>query len=539
MPCTRSTRSARELKAALAAAPPVHLRVQEEVGDLLFTLVNVARLSGIDPESALKSANRKFRRRFAFVEDALRERGSSPARSTIEEMETLWQEAKSREAGPHAPPSSSSRALSLAAPRAAAAQESRRRWDTLCQIRKDKFDLHPARGDARERHRHVDRDDEGRPSTTRSMKTSAAAIRGGSASTSSPTAAASASSARRSASAATCSRSAPVYDIVEGAYDLRKFVAERNPKKIGLNMSEEIGAADGLSHAAYLELGEDARDPTTRARFVSAEKLVSDFRSRRVAHRRSRRSPNAGELSRSIAERALSNEVITPGVTTLEDVAWWMQDRLLEQGLASSFDMPSVYVTGPKGIEDTSNQRIIQRGDLLIIDWGVVPPELLHRREAHGLRAQARREGGAEGPPERVRPGREASRRDPPEHQAGPARRRDARGAQPARDAKPGFEVMKEFNKPTSGPKTDVIIGCHSVGNMGHGIGPSIAWFNPLRLTYTLKPTNLLSIEFFAYTAAPEFGGAKVRIPLEDDAVVTERGIEWLYPVNNRILLVR
>jgi tetrapyrrole methylase family protein / MazG family protein len=101
---------ARELKAALAAAPPVHLRVQEEVGDLLFTLVNVARLSGIDPESALKSANRKFRRRFAFVEDALRVRGSSPAQSTIEEMETLWQEAKSREAGPDAPPSSSSRA---------------------------------------------------------------------------------------------------------------------------------------------------------------------------------------------------------------------------------------------------------------------------------------------------------------------------------------------------------------------------------------------------------------------------------------------
>ena len=102
-----------------------------------------------------------------------------------------------------------------------------------------------------------------------------------------------------------------------------------------------------------------------------------------------------------------------------------------------------------------------------------------------------------------------------------------------------GFEVMKEFNKPTAGPKTDVIIGCHSVGNTGHGIGPSIAWFNPLRLTYTLKPTNLLSIEFFAYTAAPEFGGSKVRIPLEDDAIVTERGIEWLYPINGRILLVK
>ena len=46
-------------------------------------------------------------------------------------------------------------------------------------------------------------------------------------------------------------------------------------------------------------------------------------------------------------------------------------------------------------------------------------------------------------------------------------------------------------------------------------------------------------IEFFAYTAAPEFGGAKVRITVEDDAIVTDRGVEWLYPINQRILLVR
>ena len=98
---------------------------------------------------------------------------------------------------------------------------------------------------------------------------------------------------------------------------------------------------------------------------------------------------------------------------------------------------------------------------------------------------------------------------------------------------------MKEFNKPSEGPTTDVIIGCHSVGQLGHGVGPSIAWFNPLRLTFEIRPTNMFSIEFFAYTAAPEFGGRKVRIPLEDDAIATERGIEWLYPTNNRVLLVR
>ena len=96
------------------------------------------------------------------------------------------------------------------------------------------------------------------------------------------------------------------------------------------------------------------------------------------------------------------------------------------------------------------------------------------------------------------------------------------------------------FNEPTSNPDvTDVVIGSHSVGNSGHGIGPSIAFFNPVRIEYTLRPTNLLSIELFAYTAVPEWNNKKVRIPLEDDAVLTTRGIEWLYPVNNRILLIR
>ena len=86
---------------------------------------------------------------------------------------------------------------------------------------------------------------------------------------------------------------------------------------------------------------------------------------------------------------------------------------------------------------------------------------------------------------------------------------------------------------------TDVITGNHSVGNLGHGIGPSIAWFNPARLQFEIKPTNLFSIELFAYTAADEWGGSKVRIPLEDDAIVTERGVEWLYPANERILLIK
>ena len=101
-----------------------------------------------------------------------------------------------------------------------------------------------------------------------------------------------------------------------------------------------------------------------------------------------------------------------------------------------------------------------------------------------------------------------------------------------------GFAIMAEFNKTTDTPKTEVIIGCHAVGDLGHGVGPSIAWFNPVRLTYEIVASNMFSIEFFAWTPAAEWGGKKVRIPLEDNAIVTERGVEWIYPVIGRILLI-
>jgi MazG family protein len=71
--------------------------VAEELGDLLFAAVNVARLAGVDPESALKAANRKFRRRFRHVEDRLRAEGRKPADSTLAEMDRLWDEAKAGE----------------------------------------------------------------------------------------------------------------------------------------------------------------------------------------------------------------------------------------------------------------------------------------------------------------------------------------------------------------------------------------------------------------------------------------------------------
>ncbi len=326
-----------------------------------------------------------------------------------------------------------------------------------------------------------------------------------------------------------------VYDIVEGGGRLKAFVQERDPKRIGLNMSESIGAADGLSYTSYVHVSETLGD-AYRERFVSAEKLVSDFRSRRVASEIVAFG-EAGELSREIAERAFSNEVITPGVTALEDVAWWMSDQLLARGLDSSFGMPSVYVTGPEGIAATSNERIIQRGDLLMIDWGVGYLNFYTdmKRIAYVLKeGETRAPPGIQNAFDRALEVRRVVRDN---IEPGPtAGAMLERVYDKLREA--GFNVI-EFNQPSERDTTDVVIGCHSVGNLGHGIGPSIAWFNPTRLTYEIKPSNMFSIELFAYTKASEFGGKKVRIPLEDDAIVTERGVEWFYPANSRILLIR
>jgi MazG family protein len=72
-------------------------RLEEEVGDLFFVLVNIARYLSIDPESALRKTNRKFRRRFQWMEARLHESGRSADGVSTEELESLWQQAKAHE----------------------------------------------------------------------------------------------------------------------------------------------------------------------------------------------------------------------------------------------------------------------------------------------------------------------------------------------------------------------------------------------------------------------------------------------------------
>jgi nucleoside triphosphate diphosphatase len=86
-----------------AGKPPVpeelRIRLEEEVGDLFFVLVNIARYLSLDSESALKKANRKFKRRFQWMEEQIRASGSDLQHCSLDELEALWQKAKRQERG--------------------------------------------------------------------------------------------------------------------------------------------------------------------------------------------------------------------------------------------------------------------------------------------------------------------------------------------------------------------------------------------------------------------------------------------------------
>jgi Xaa-Pro aminopeptidase len=325
------------------------------------------------------------------------------------------------------------------------------------------------------------------------------------------------------------------YDEIAPATKLAELVRQRDPKRIGVNMSDEIGPADGLSVTMLAELKKTLGEPYA-SRLVSAEKLVSEFRSRRVASEIVAFGEAAG-IAVQLAERALSNEVITIGKTTLEDVAWWLQDRLLERGLGSEFDMPSVYVTGPNGIVATSTNRIIQPGDVMMIDWGV---QLMNfgtdvKRVAYVLKP------GETTPPKSIQAAfdKALSVRNVLKKAIKPGVRADeTMKRMDAALTAAGFGVI-EFNRPNRDDKTDVVYGFHPVGNTGHDIGPSLTTWQPLQSTFVLKTQHLFSFEYFAYSPIPEWDGAKLRIPIEDDAILTEDGIQFVHPANYRLLVVK
>jgi len=336
---------------------------------------------------------------------------------------------------------------------------------------------------------------------------------------------------------------------------LRKYVEERDPKCIAVNMSEYLGSADGLSHTCYLALVK-ALGKKYAERLVSSEMLVSDFRSRRVASEIAVFAKLA-QLTVQLMERALSNEVIIPGVTTLGDVAFWVEDQLIALGhspfLAAinpqTYSWPRIVypempttkdgrqiVRAPTGPYD----RVIQRGDLVAWDGRI------HMMGSYGTDieryAYVLREGEIDAP---------KTIKDAFEHGI-KVRELCRKLIKPGRTGLEtlhlmysklkvhGYEIQYEEDKVTDSSNIEINIGCHSAGEQGPGSGAFI-WIDrdqPFTSKLKLKPNQFHSFEFFLYYPLPEWGGKKLIWEFKENVILTENGVELLSPQIEKILLI-
>ena len=345
------------------------------------------------------------------------------------------------------------------------------------------------------------------------------------------------------------------YDIFGKEEELRDYIQKKDPNVIAINTSEWLAVADGISYSEYNKLTKSLGEKFS-LRLLSAENLITDFRTRRIP-REIELYKEICEFTRQLMERALSNEVITPGQTSREDVGWWMEDQLTSRGMKATFSRTMPYITH----SDTSERSdcwkrdyIIQQGDLVVYDFGI---DFMNygtdiKRTAYVLKeGEMKVPSGIQNGWIQALKAREVIKEQVKVGQtAGEALEKIGNSVQqagfkylpiainPMEKAPTTIEAPKN---PEDRNKTEVSIDFHCVGNSGNSqvaSGPAIAGFRQDKAHLVIKSYHIFAFEFVAYTPNPDWNYRKVRISIEDDAIVTENGVEWLCPPNERILLI-
>ena len=285
-------------------------------------------------------------------------------------------------------------------------------------------------------------------------------------------------------------------------------------------------------------------------RLVSSENVITDFRVRRVKTEVIAFA-KACEIQRQIMETALKS--IKPGITTREELGWWAQDQLLAHGLHLSYlgaGMPGI---GHSEVSDRSEIRkpscVFQRGDLISWDWGIryLNFGTDYKRKAYVLKkGETSLPTGLQHAWDRGLKAREIIRKTmKPGRTAGKTLEIVARALEEA-----GYVYTPFVNTSRDREIIDSLgdagesgfsIDCHCVGNTGNSqiaVGPSMAPFRKDRAHLVIQPNNLIAFEFMVHTWVPEWK-RRLSINFEDNAIVTEKGIEALYPRNEQIILIR
>ena len=308
---------------------------------------------------------------------------------------------------------------------------------------------------------------------------------------------------------------------------LRQVVAERAPRKIAINVSREHAFSDGLTKAEH-DAMQEALGPELAARLVPAELLPLDLLATRVEDE----AAAFRELNRvawDVIATAFSRQVITPGVTTTDDVVWWMRQRLLELGLDTWFQ-PSVSVQR-RGwtAERLGASPVIERGDVLWCDFGVTGLRLNTDTQHMGY---VLREGETAPPPGL----RRALQR---------SNHLQDIVVEELRPGRTGNQILRAALERMRAQRLDGTIYSHPVGLHGHGAGPLIGRWDaqegvPGRGDVLVRRNSWYSIELQVTTPVPEWDGQPVRSAQEEDVVIGADGIpRWALRRQTEFHLVR
>lgn len=289
-----------------------------------------------------------------------------------------------------------------------------------------------------------------------------------------------------------------------------QVVAERNPKIIGVNTSEHFALADGISHTDYNNLKTSLPDEL-QDRIVSAENLSIGWLETRTEEEMTvYRQIN--RIAHNIVAEGLSEKVITPGVTTTQDVQWWYRERMRDLNLTTWFH-PSVSISRsdtPEHSGDFSGPDegdVILPGDIVHIDFGI---EYLGLTTDTQRNAYILREGETEAP-EGLR------------NALATANRVQDILTDEFVTGRTGNEILAAALAKAEEEGIAATIYTHPLGYQGHGAGPTIGLWDqqggvPGNGDYPLYPNTAHSIELNAEVYVPEWDG-NILMRLEEDAI--------------------
>lgn len=312
---------------------------------------------------------------------------------------------------------------------------------------------------------------------------------------------------------------------------LTDIIKTRNPKKIGINTSKNYGHADGLDHTHYDEFMKKLPE-SFKSRVVSAEKLAVAWLETRT-EREMQLYPQLVNITHDIINEGFSEKVITPGITTTDDVVWWFRQKIRDLGFDTWFH-PSVSVqrNDPENFEhlrsfsNRPKDDLIRPGDLLHVDIGITYLRLNTDIQQHAYVLKP----GETALPESIR-----------KAMVNGNRLQDILTSQ-YKTGSTGNEILKGALDQAKREGITATIYTHPLGLHGHAAGPTIGLWDqqggvPGSGDYPVYPRTAYSIELNAATDIPEWKKS-IRIMLEEDGYFDGSSFRFISGRQKEIYLI-